>query len=113
MADSAPALKTLLKLIGKKYLKQMFDVCKVETRIDWSAYSETFEDDLCDELTNMAKNSDENAKNALPKSARFCSMSMRYAETSAGADSSLTKSRSLGNFRRRWANGKQRGRTFT
>ena len=62
MADSAPALKTLLKLIGKKYLKQMFDICKVETRINWSEYSETFEDDLCDELTNIAKNGNEDAK---------------------------------------------------
>ncbi len=43
MADSAPALKTLLKLIGKKYLKQMFDVCKVETHVNWAVFSESFE----------------------------------------------------------------------
>ena len=71
MADSAPALKTLLKLIGRKYLKQMFNVCKVETQTNWSEFSETFEDDLCVELTNIAKNGNEAAKKSF---AEICTL---------------------------------------
>ena len=71
MADSAPALKTLLKLIGRKYLKQMFTVCKVETQTNWSEFSETFEDDLCGELTNIAKNGNEAAKKSF---AEICTL---------------------------------------
>ena len=62
MSDSAPALKTLFKVIKKKLLKRIFEKCNVDVDIDWAEISDTFEDKLCDAFTSLAKSTDQGVR---------------------------------------------------
>lgn len=63
MSDSAPALKTLFKLIKRKLLKRIFEKCGIDVDVDWGELSDAFEDKLCDAFTALAKSTDRGVRN--------------------------------------------------
>lgn len=58
MSDSAPALKTLFKVIKRTLLKRVFAKCGIDVDVDWGELSDAFEDKLCDAFTTLAKSAD-------------------------------------------------------
>ena len=58
MSDSAPALKTLFKVIKRTLLKRVFEKCGIDVDVDWGELSDAFEDKLCDAFTALAKSAD-------------------------------------------------------